>query len=87
MPEDWGTQKRTLICSNWRIISSWNLGTNPSWINGNQQDSPDGVTGLAFSGGVDSATALCLMPDSTVLLYHERCALSGKLSHANAHRF
>ena len=45
------------------------------------------ATGLAFSGGVDSAAARELMPSSTVLIYNERDGIDGQLNHTNAHRF
>ena len=43
--------------------------------------------GLAFSAGVDSAAAMCLMPDRTLLFYHERAGFDSILSHENANRF
>ena len=43
--------------------------------------------GLAFSAGVDSAAAMCLMPDRTLLFYHERAGFDSILNHENANRF
>ena len=42
-------------------MSNWNPTRKAGWR-----------PGLAFSGGVDSAAALCLMPEETVLVYNER---------------
>ena len=87
MPEDWvysETHTDLFQLAHHLLVEPWDKSVMDQWQPTRQ---PGWRPGLAFSGGVDSATALCLMPDSTVLLYHERCALSGKLSHANAHRF
>lgn len=43
--------------------------------------------GLAFSGGVDSTAAMCLMPQRTVLFYGERAGFETQLKHDNANRF
>lgn len=43
--------------------------------------------GLAFSAGVDSAAAMCLMPERTLLFYHERAGIDSILNHDNANRF
>jgi len=43
--------------------------------------------GLAFSGGVDSTAAMCLMPQRTVLFYGERDGFETQLRHDNANRF
>ena len=43
--------------------------------------------GLAFSGGVDSAAAMCLMPERTLLFYHERAGFESQLNHENAYQF
>jgi len=43
--------------------------------------------GLAFSGGVDSTAAMCLMPQRTVLFYGERSGFETQLRHDNANRF
>ncbi len=87
MPEDWvysETHPDLFQLAHHLLVEPWDKSVMDQWQPTRQ---PGWRPGLAFSGGVDSAAALCLMPDSTVLLYHERCALSGKLSHANAHRF
>ena len=87
MPEDWvysETHTDLFQLAHHLLVEPWDKSVMDQWQPTRQ---PGWRPGLAFSGGVDSAAALCLMPDSTVLLYHERCALSGKLSHANAHRF
>ena len=43
--------------------------------------------GLAFSTGVDSTAAMCLMPDRTLLFYHERSGIESIMNHENANRF
>ena len=43
--------------------------------------------GLAFSAGIDSTAAMCLMPENTLLFYHERSGIDSILSHDNANRF
>ena len=43
--------------------------------------------GLAFSAGVDSTAAMCLMPDRTLLFYHERSGIKTIMNHENANRF
>ena len=43
--------------------------------------------GLAFSAGVDSTAAMCLMPDRTLLFYHERSGIETIMNHENANRF
>ena len=43
--------------------------------------------GLAFSAGVDSTAAMCLMPERTVLFYGERDGFETILKHDNAIRF
>jgi chondroitin synthase len=43
--------------------------------------------GLAFSAGVDSTAAMSLMPDRTLLFYHERSGFDTVLKHDNAHLF
>ena len=43
--------------------------------------------GLAFSAGVDSTAAMCLMPDRTLLFYHERAGIDSIMNHENANRF
>ena len=43
--------------------------------------------GLAFSAGVDSTAAMCLMPDRTLLFYHERSGIESIMNHENANRF
>ena len=43
--------------------------------------------GLAFSAGVDSTAAMCLMPDRTLLFYHERSGIDSIMNHENANRF
>jgi hypothetical protein len=43
--------------------------------------------GLAFSGGIDSTASMCLMPDRTLLFYHERAGFESILNHENADLF
>ncbi len=43
--------------------------------------------GLAFSAGVDSTAAMCLMPERTLLFYHERSGIKTIMNHENANRF
>ena len=67
-----------VLCSPWEkgILDDWQPTRVKGWR-----------CGLAFSGGVDSAACMELMPPETVLLYHQRDGFNSKLNHANAIRF
>jgi len=61
------------------------------WVDGILDDwepsrTPGSRPGLAFSGGIDSAAAMLLMPPETVLIYNER-DFESALKHENAFRF
>ena len=66
------------LCSPWEtdILSGWIPSRNKGWR-----------PGLAFSGGVDSAACMALMPPETLLFYHKREGFESNLDHSNALRF
>ena len=87
MPHDWSMEKthsdlfqlaHHLLVEPWdkSVMDTWNPTRKPGWR-----------PGLAFSGGIDSAAAMALMPEETVLLYNERAGIAGQLDHTNAFRF
>ena len=87
MPEDWtmdATHEDLFRLAHYVLIAPWDSSILEDWT-------PSRKTGwrpgLAFSGGIDSAAALALMPSSTVLIYNERTGIKGKLNHTNALRF
>ena len=87
MPSDWSFEEthvdlfqlaHHLLVEPWdkSVMQHWNPSRKPGWR-----------PGLAFSGGIDSAAAMALMPEETVLIYNERSGIEGKLDHTNAFRF
>ena len=87
MPGDWRMEEthpdlfqlaHHLLVEPWdkSAMANWKPTWNPGWR-----------PGLAFSGGIDSAAAMALMPEETVLLYNERSGVNGQLDHTNALRF
>ena len=67
-----------VLTSPWEdgILEDWKPSRNKGWR-----------TSLAFSGGIDSAACMLLMPSDTILCYHERDGFKSQLNHANAHNF
>ena len=79
-------KRHTLICFNLRTTSWLNFGTNLRWSTGTQPKTRLEAR-ACLSGGIDSAAAMGLMPEETVLLYNERTGIPGQLNHTNAFRF
>ena len=87
MPLDWSmeqTHSDLFQLAHHILVEPWDKSAMSSW---NPSRKAGWRPGLAFSGGVDSAAALCLMPEETVLVYNERTGIQGKLNHTNAFRF
>ena len=87
MPEDWvlkGTHEDLFRLAHYVLVAPWDASVLQDWA---PTRKPGWRPGLAFSGGVDSAAALALMPSSTVLIYNERSGIDGQLNHTNALRF
>ena len=87
MPVDWSideTHSDLFQLAHHLLVEPWDKSAMLYW---NPTRTPGWRPGLAFSGGIDSAAALALMPDETVLLYNERAGIEGKLDHTNAFRF
>jgi hypothetical protein len=66
------------------LLSPFEKNILDGWIPSRQ---PGFRPGLAFSGGVDSTAAMALLPEQTLLLYHERTGFESILDHSNALRF
>jgi chondroitin synthase len=87
MPENWSikeTHEDLFRLAHHVLVAPWDNSVLDGWTPTRKQG---WRPGLAFSGGVDSAAALALMPSSTVLIYNERSQIEGKLNHTNAIRF
>ena len=87
MPSDWKfdeTHEDLFRLAHYVLTGPWDKSSIENW---NPTRKPGWRPGLAFSGGVDSAAAMELMPSSTVLVYNERSGIKGILNHTNAHRF
>lgn len=87
MPLDWSierTHSDLFQLAHHLMVEPWDKSAMEHW---HPTRKAGWRPGLAFSGGVDSAAALCLMPSDTVLLYNERSGLPGQLDHTNALRF
>lgn len=87
MPNDWKieeTHEDLFRLAHYVLTALWDKSSIESWTPSRK---PGWRPGLAFSGGVDSAAAMELMPTSTVLVYNERSGIEGILNHTNAHRF
>ena len=87
MPSDWSfeeTHPDLFQLAHHLLVEPWDKSAMKHW---NQTRKPGWRPGLAFSGGIDSAAAMALMPEETVLLYNERSGIEGKLDHTNALRF
>ena len=87
MPTDWKidqTHTDLLRLAHYVLVAPWDNSVLDDWVPSRK---PGWRPGLAFSGGVDSAAAMELMPSSTVLIYNERMDIEGQLNHTNAFRF
>ena len=87
MPEDWNinaTHEDLFRLAHYVLVAPWDTSVLDDW---SPTRKPGWRPGLAFSGGIDSAAALALMPSSTVLIYNQRSGIEGKLNHTNAFRF
>ena len=87
MPTDWKlnqTHNDLLRLAHYVLVAPWDNSVLEDWVPTRKSG---WRPGLAFSGGVDSAAAMELMPSSTVLIYNERTDIDGQLNHANAFRF
>lgn len=87
MPLDWSledTHPDLFQLAHHVLVEPWDKTAMTNW---NPTRKPGWRPGLAFSGGIDSAAALSLMPEETVLVYNERTGIQGKLDHTNAFRF
>jgi len=76
--EDLFRMANYVLTSPWEdgILEDWEPSRNKGWR-----------TSLSFSGGIDSAACMLLMPSDTILCYHERDGFRSQLNHANAHNF
>ena len=87
MPHDWSieeTHSDLFQLAHHLMVEPWDKSAMKHW---NPTRKPGWRPGLAFSGGIDSAAAMALMPEETVLLYNERTGIPGQLNHTNAFRF
>ena len=87
MPKDWtmgSTHDDLFRLAHYVLVAPWETSVLDDWTPTRKRG---WRPGLAFSGGIDSAAALALMPSSTVLIYNERSGIEGKLDHTNAVRF
>ena len=87
MPDDWRmdeTHPDLFQLAHHLLVEPWDKSALTNW---NPTRASGWRPGLAFSGGIDSAAAMALMPEDTVLLYNERTGISGQLDHTNAFRF
>lgn len=87
LPDDWSfedTHEDLFRLAHYVMVSPWDTSMLEGW---QPSRKPGWRPGLAFSGGIDSAAALALMPSSTILVYNERSGIDGILDHTNAIRF
>ena len=87
IPVDWNmheTHEDLFRLAHYVLVAPWDTSVLEDW---KPSRKPGWRPGLAFSGGIDSAAAVALMPNSTVLIYNERSSIPGKLDHTNALRF
>lgn len=86
MPARWklkNTHPDLLKLAEWVLLDPW----VPGIINGHKWTrKPGRRPGLSFSGGIESTSAMLLMPRNTVVAYNER-DFESMLKHDNAHRF
>ena len=87
MPKGWkitNTHPDLFRISHYYLCSPWESDILAGWIPTRQKG---WRPGLAFSGGVDSAACMALMPPETLLFYHQREGFESNLDHSNAFRF
>ena len=87
MPKGWkitNTHPDLFRVSHYYLCSPWEADILAGWIPSRQKG---WRPGLAFSGGVDSAACMALMPPETLLFYHQREGFESNLDHSNAFRF
>ena len=87
LPDGWSfenTHEDLFRLAHYVMVSPWDTSMLEGW---QPSRKPGWRPGLAFSGGIDSAAALALMPSSTILVYNERFGIDGILDHTNAIRF
>lgn len=87
MPPDWSmalTHPDLFQLAHHLLVEPWDKSVLENW---QPTRTPGWRPGLAFSGGIDSSAAMALMPEETVLIYHERIEIESKLNHTNALRF
>ena len=74
MPKDWKfeeTHPDLFKLAEFVLLSPY----EPTILDGWKPSRKAGLRpGLAFSAGIDSTAAMCLMPENTLLFYHERSA-------------
>ena len=87
MPKDWSfeeTHADLFKVAEFVLLSPYEPTILENW---KPSRGPGFRPGLAFSAGVDSTAAMCLMPDRTLLFYHERSGIDSIMNHENANRF
>ena len=87
MPKDWSfedTHPDLFKVAEFVLLSPYEPSILENW---EPTRRPGIRPGLAFSAGVDSTAAMCLMPDRTLLFYHERSGIDTIMNHGNANRF
>ena len=87
MPSDWrfeDTHSDLFRLAEYVLLSPYEGNILDGW---RPSRKPGFRPGLAFSAGVDSTAAMCLMPERTLLFYHERSGFDSQLDHGNAKAF
>mgnify|MGYP001175716122 CR=1 FL=1 len=87
MPEDWSfdqTHQDLFRLAEYVLLGKEHKDIIEGWVPSRKAGLRPG---LAFSAGVDSTAAMCLMPQRTVLFYGERAGFETQLRHDNANRF
>lgn len=87
MPKGWkitDTHRDLFRISHYYLCSPWEEGILDGWVPSRKKG---WRPGLAFSGGIDSAACMALMPPETLLFYHQRDGFVSNLDHSNAFRF
>jgi len=85
MPDKWNfdeTHPDLFRLAEFVLRHPWDKTLKDNW---NPSRKPGTLPALAFSGGVDSTAAMCVMPENTVLGYHQR-DFESLLDHTNAIR-
>ena len=85
MPDEWefeNTHPDLFRLAEFVLRHPWDKTLRDDW---NPSRKPGSMPALAFSGGVDSTAAMCVMPTNTILGYHQR-NFESLLDHTNAIR-